>query len=57
MIYIMVFFVNNPMFWPRETEEKVVFFKIFLHILLLLTIEELMLVVVTSHKTSSSFAV
>lgn len=39
------------MFWVREIEEKVTFFKIFWHVLLLLMIEELMLVIVTSQNT------
>lgn len=42
--------VNNPIFLAREIE-KVIFFKIFWHILLLLTIEELTLVILTSQKT------
>lgn len=48
--YDTAIFVNNHIFWVRETEEeKVIFFKIFWHILLLLMIKEL-LDPVTSQK-------
>ena len=50
--YISWGFCEQPMFWVREIEEqKVTFFKIFWHVLLLLMIEELMLVIVTRQNT------
>lgn len=52
-IYIHCLLVNNPIFWATEIEEeKVILFKVFWHILLLLMFEELMLVILTSQKTS-----